>query len=361
MRRHHQNRRKLFVESLEPRCLLSVSASSLFGPLTPGTKLTYRITSSSGTDTSTSTIKGPATFNGHSATESDGVSSTAPSDVTKSYFGFDASGDAVSYGSTGTDSTGAFTITNTPPAIDFPATINAGTTYTENWTSQEVITGITLMTSTKHQVMLPSLTLTSVTVPAGTFNTLLFNVTDTITESGFSTQTSSQEWIAPNKGLIKSVSGSGASMVTEELIPNNTVGPAAKLVFAQQPVTGKVGVAMTPAFKVDVTDSNGNLVSTDTSTVTLSMFSGPAGDSLGGTLTAKAVGGVAMFSNITEPALSWSRRRMVCLRWPSRCRSRSAPISPPASSRSPAHWPVEPWARRCPALSSRSNLPQGSS
>jgi hypothetical protein len=295
------HRRNLLVESLESRCLLSVSASTLLGSLTPGSKLTYSISGNGVSGTSTITVKGPATFNGHNATETDSVSSNAPSDVAKSYFGLDASGNAVSYGSTGTDQLGAFTDTNTPPAIDFPATMTGGTTYTENWSTLEQLTGFTINSSTKHQVKLTSETLVSVTVPAGTFNAYLFDISDTITTSGIAgTPTSEQEWIAPNKGPVKIISGSGGTAVTEVLIPNNTVGPAAKLVFAQQPTTGKVGVAMSPAFKVDVTDANGNLVTGDTSTVTLSLFSGPAHGTLGGTLSAKAVGGVATFSNVTE-------------------------------------------------------------
>jgi hypothetical protein len=73
-----------------------------------------------------------------------------------------------------------------------------------------------------------------------------------------------------------------------------TVGAAAKLAFATAPPAGAVsGVALTPQPIVDVTDSGGNIVTSDTSTVTAA-YSG-AGSSV--TLNTKAaVAGVATFS-----------------------------------------------------------------
>ena len=73
-----------------------------------------------------------------------------------------------------------------------------------------------------------------------------------------------------------------------------SVGTAKKLSFATAPAAGAVsGVALTPQPVVDVEDSGGNIVTTDTSTVTAA-YSG-AGSSL--TLNTKAaVAGVATFS-----------------------------------------------------------------
>ncbi|HSV14538.1 MAG TPA: hypothetical protein VLI90_09770, partial [Tepidisphaeraceae bacterium] len=260
-------RRKNHIEELEARRLLSVSASSLF-VFTTGTKLTYQITSSGNTATSTTTVKGAATFNGHNAIEIDGTTSNVAG-TSKSFVGLDGAGNAVSYGSSGTTAGGSFTDTNTPPAINFPATMNAGTTYTENWGTHDVFAGGTSDSTTVHTVKLTSASLVSVAVPAGTFNAYLFNETDTITAGGFTLPTSTiQQWIVPNKGLVKSVITSSGNTTTEVLIPNNVVvGPAAKLLIAQQPTTGKPGVALTPAIKVNVTDANGNIVTGNTSTV----------------------------------------------------------------------------------------------
>jgi hypothetical protein len=80
-----------------------------------------------------------------------------------------------------------------------------------------------------------------------------------------------------------------------------TVGAAKKLAFATAPATGAVsGVALTPQPVVDVVDSGGNIVTSDTSTVTAA-FTG-AGSSLV-SYTKAAVAGVATFSGliITAP------------------------------------------------------------
>ncbi len=79
------------------------------------------------------------------------------------------------------------------------------------------------------------------------------------------------------------------------------VGNPAQLAFAQQPFPVTAGSVISPAITVQVLDSHGNLVNTDTSAVTLSLASG-SGATLGGTLTVNAVGGVATFSNISLSA-----------------------------------------------------------
>jgi hypothetical protein len=72
----------------------------------------------------------------------------------------------------------------------------------------------------------------------------------------------------------------------------------AKLVFTQQPNASYAsGAAIT--VKVSVEDTSGNVVTTDTSAVTLALSGGTAGATLGGTKTVNAVAGVATFSNLT--------------------------------------------------------------
>ena len=73
---------------------------------------------------------------------------------------------------------------------------------------------------------------------------------------------------------------------------------ANKLAFDQQPSTATAGVAISPAITVDVEDQFGNIVTTDTSNVTLSRNSGFGTPS--GTLTVAAVAGVATFSNVIQ-------------------------------------------------------------
>ncbi len=77
-----------------------------------------------------------------------------------------------------------------------------------------------------------------------------------------------------------------------------TVSPAAasKLVYGTQPSNVTAGVADSPAIVVDVEDQFGNIVTSNSSNVTLAVANGPG--SLSGTLTVAASSGVATFSNV---------------------------------------------------------------
>jgi hypothetical protein len=74
-----------------------------------------------------------------------------------------------------------------------------------------------------------------------------------------------------------------------------TLPGSPKLVFLQQPVSTVAGKALLPAVKVEVEDKTGKLLTTNTSSVTLSLASGPSGAQL--SQTVKAVNGIATFSN----------------------------------------------------------------
>jgi hypothetical protein len=82
-----------------------------------------------------------------------------------------------------------------------------------------------------------------------------------------------------------------------------TISPAAatKLVFAQQPTTGKHGVVLSPGIIVNVEDAFGNLVTADSSTVKLAVASGPSGGTVSGTVSVKAIKGTATFAKLTLP------------------------------------------------------------
>jgi uncharacterized repeat protein (TIGR03803 family) len=80
-----------------------------------------------------------------------------------------------------------------------------------------------------------------------------------------------------------------------------TIAPAAasKLVMLQQPTSGTAGTALTPSFVVDVEDAFGDVIAGDFSNVSLAIFSGPSGATLGGTTTQAASAGVATLGGIT--------------------------------------------------------------
>ncbi|MGA2229839.1 MAG: hypothetical protein ABSH22_02845 [Tepidisphaeraceae bacterium] len=79
---------------------------------------------------------------------------------------------------------------------------------------------------------------------------------------------------------------------------SQVVGTPTQLAFGQQPGNIIAGKPFSPAVTVVVEDRDGEVVSTDDSTITLSIASGPSG-LLGGTITAPAVDGVATFSGLS--------------------------------------------------------------
>lgn len=76
-------------------------------------------------------------------------------------------------------------------------------------------------------------------------------------------------------------------------------GAANKLAFRVQPSTTAAGISITPAVEVAVQDSFGNLVTTATNAVTLSILNNPGNGTLSGTLIRNAVGGIAAFNNLS--------------------------------------------------------------
>jgi uncharacterized Zn ribbon protein len=96
--------------------------------------------------------------------------------------------------------------------------------------------------------------------------------------------------------LVASASGLTSATSTSF---NITGGAAKKLAFSVQPSNAEVGVAISPAIKVQVQDAEGNLVSTAKDSITLAIGTNPGGSTLSGTLTVVAVGGEATFSGIS--------------------------------------------------------------
>jgi hypothetical protein len=78
----------------------------------------------------------------------------------------------------------------------------------------------------------------------------------------------------------------------------NETGPS--LAFIQQPGNTPVGMAISPAVTVEIDDANGHRITTDSSTVTLTLASGAG--ALNGTLSSAAVNGLATFSNLSLSA-----------------------------------------------------------
>lgn len=83
---------------------------------------------------------------------------------------------------------------------------------------------------------------------------------------------------------------------------NVTFGAAVKLAFLTQPSGVIAGLPFAPALQVAVTDAFGNLVTTATSPITISLEAAPPGGTLAGTLTQAADGGIVSFADLTIDA-----------------------------------------------------------
>jgi Ca2+-binding RTX toxin-like protein len=79
---------------------------------------------------------------------------------------------------------------------------------------------------------------------------------------------------------------------------SSSAGAAAQLTFNSVPTSAMAGQIITPAIVVNVEDSANNLVTTDTSNISIAIANGPNGATLSGTTTTAASGGYALFSDL---------------------------------------------------------------
>jgi hypothetical protein len=100
--------------------------------------------------------------------------------------------------------------------------------------------------------------------------------------------------LAIDRAGVSSLTATDGGLAPVTSVPITTSpAAAAKLVFAQQPITG-TELQTLGTIAVDIEDAFGNLITTNSSTVTLT-----GSDSLGGTTSEAAAGGVATFSNVS--------------------------------------------------------------
>ena len=198
---------------------------------------------------------------------------------------------------TATDSTDSIAITQTATVtfnvgvlhhfaistISSPQT--AGTAFNIAITAQDAFNNtVTSFDANPNKVMLTStgtLVGTPITTSAFT-NGVLISQSVAITNTG--SFTIAATGISGNSG----VTGTSNSFSVSP-------GIASKLRFALQPSNTTAGSAIAPAATVQVQDQFGNVVTTDTSNVSVGIS---AGGTLTGTLTTAAVAGVATFSNV---------------------------------------------------------------
>ena len=126
----------------------------------------------------------------------------------------------------------------------------------------------------------------------------------TFAGGGTTATAQAQRGIATFSSLVIDASGSYTFTASDSSLPpansasfNIKVGPPAELAFGQQPSDGTTGNPITPAVTVLVEDAGGNLVTTDGSTVTLTISTHTFSNG-SQTVTAPAQNGVATFSNL---------------------------------------------------------------
>jgi len=122
---------------------------------------------------------------------------------------------------------------------------------------------------------------------------------------GSTTNVAAVGGVATFNNLILGIAGNYTLTATDGALTSVTsarfavsVAPASQLVYTRSVSTGTAGQALSPSLTVAVEDAFGNLISTDTSTVTIAVASGPGGFDVASTTSAVAASGVATFSNL---------------------------------------------------------------
>ena len=120
--------------------------------------------------------------------------------------------------------------------------------------------------------------------------------TDTVSASGGQATFGNLIFDTAGSYTLNASDGTDAAATSASF--NVTAAGAAKLVYFAEPSNTTAGVAVGPSIVVDVEDQFGNIVTGDTSAVTLSIASGPSGSTLGGTDSVDASAGKATFGNV---------------------------------------------------------------
>ncbi len=123
--------------------------------------------------------------------------------------------------------------------------------------------------------------------------------------SGSTTSVTAVNGVASFSNLILNTAGIYTLSVSDGSLTGATtsaitISPAAasKLALTQTPTTGTAGQALGTSLTVAIEDAFGNVLTGNSSSVTVALASGPAGFASGSTTSAAAVNGVATFSKL---------------------------------------------------------------
>jgi len=96
---------------------------------------------------------------------------------------------------------------------------------------------------------------------------------------------------------LKATSGTLTSATSSTF--NILAGAESQLVFTVQPSNTAQNIAFSPAVAVSVEDSNGNVVTTSSDSITIAIGTNPSSGTLSGTTTVSATSGVATFNGLS--------------------------------------------------------------
>lgn len=291
---------------------MSVSASTLTGPFNvAGATWTYAVTADNGdTNTLTETAVGPTTFNGQSVYELDsGVNSAI-----HTYVGIDGAGNYVTYGSVSQLGSGTVeTVTYTQPGDGYPAELSFGAPATSNaaYTYVDVNPNPLLSSTTSYTdtqtVILVSDSTESITVPAGTYDAYHVHLSSTETDltdigSDIST-TDADAYFVAGIGLVKLINhptqNGGNSSPGFMYALTSFKGGNDHLDFIQNPLDSAAKDTIKPPVTVSIKDSQNNIDTSATGSVTLAIGSSTGNGTLTGTLTEPIVNGIATFPDLS--------------------------------------------------------------
>ncbi len=180
--------------------------------------------------------------------------------------------------------------TNTPPPgpavtyriTNLPTPVGAGDAVTFDVTALDAVgqtatgyTGSATFTSTDAQAQLPSATPFTAGQATGV---------------PVSFRTLGNQTITASDSSDPAITGSASTTIT--------AGAPVELTIVSQPSNAKAGHALSPAVSVGMKDQFGNVVSTGSNAITVTLGNNPGGATLAGATTVAAVGGVATFFDL---------------------------------------------------------------
>jgi len=182
---------------------------------------------------------------------------------------------------------------------------HTGSSDSKNFTIDKASTATVVASSQNPATADQSVSFTATVAPSAATGTVQFVVNGvdygspvTLTAGAatiaFTNKTAGTYTVSASYSGDANYNGSGAALSPDQQI---NPGAPAKLAFGAQPTDTQAGQAIAPAVTVRVLDGADNLVSTDTSTVTISISAGGMFQA-GSTTAAAAAGGLATFANL---------------------------------------------------------------